>query len=66
MHAPAIHPDVVRDAIARRGIKKKELAERTGLNVNSLTPIETEGWDPRWSTLKKLCEAAQAITAERA
>lgn len=62
----ALHPDHVRDAIKRGGITKTDLADRTGLNKNSLTGIDHEGWNPRWQTLEKLCNAVTAIKSERA
>ena len=63
--SPRRHPDDVRDAIDRCGITKAALCERTGLNKNTLTGLHNPEWDPRWSTLDKLCRAADEIKAER-
>lgn len=60
------HPDEVRDAIARKGISKAEIARRALVHENTLAKVESEDWQPRWPTLQKLCQAVDAIRAERA
>lgn len=63
---PLPHPETIRDAVARQGITKKELAERAGVHPNTLANIELPNWSPRWNTLERLCRAADEIRAERA
>jgi len=60
------HPDIVRDAIQRSAIAKAELARRAAIHPNSLNGVEQPAWDPRWSTLRKLCDAVDEIKRERA
>lgn len=72
MDAPTIlepvrrHPDDVRDAVNRCAISKADLARRAGLHPNSLLNMDSPQWSPRWLNLVALCEAAEAIKAERA
>ncbi len=59
------HPAQVRDAISRSAISKAELARRAGVHANTLANVESDEWSPRWKTLEALCQAADAIRAER-
>ncbi len=61
-----IHPDTIRDAVARSAISKAELARRAEIHQSSLTGLEREDWNPTWFTLTKLCTAAEEIKRERA
>lgn len=56
----------LRDAVTRGGISKAELARRSGVHANSLLGLEGNAFNPRWSTLAKLCTAADEIKADRA
>lgn len=61
----ARHPNEVRDAIARRGISKAELARRAAVHPNTLADVEKKTWNPRWSTLEALCVGADQLICER-
>lgn len=61
-----IHPDTVRDAVARSAISKAELARAASLHPNSLLGMEKDDWNPRWDTLRRLCDAVQEIKLARA
>lgn len=54
------------DAIARRGMKKSDIADRAGLHRNRLNGCDKADWNPRWQTLKALADAVDALIAERA
>ena len=62
----APNPDKVRDAISKHGVSKAELARRSGVHPNTLANVEKAGWSPRWDTLVALCDAVDAILADRA
>jgi transcriptional regulator with XRE-family HTH domain len=64
--ARPVHPDTVRDAVARSNIAKADLARRAGIHSNTLSGMESAEWNPRWRTLEALCGAVEAIRAERA
>lgn len=60
-----LHPIMVRQAIQRDRIEKKELASAAQVAVGTLRGVESDDWAPRWNTLKKLCDAADKIRRAR-
>lgn len=60
----ARHPNDVREAIAKRGVTKADLARRAEVHPNTLANVEKEDWNPRWATLEALCVAADQLTGE--
>lgn len=61
-----IHPDTIREAISRSAISKVDLARQAGVHPNTLASVESDGWNPRWNTLSRLCTAADEIKRARA
>lgn len=60
-----LSPDIVRAAIRGSGIQKSEIAERAGVNKNTMTAIESDGWNPKWETMRALWFAVLEIQQER-
>lgn len=56
----------LREAVTQGRITKTELGAHAGVHTNSLIGLEGDSFNPRWSTLAKLCTAADEIKAARA
>jgi transcriptional regulator with XRE-family HTH domain len=42
------------------GLSHKELADKAGINKDSLSRLELERWQPTWATIVALCKALGA------